>query len=520
MLRSVRRLVVVCVLSAGVCTTAARAQSGSPIVAGELADAATLRARIARAAGPKPERERIAKVFTFGGLAGTSVAFRIGKNERTLETDAPFHSAYGEYGGQAWEQNRNGEVVLSQPDPGQATDEKLRTSVTRVAKPFDAYVLSELNVHGEGSRDYIDPTTYRILRREKIAATQTTTTNYDDFRTNLGYTQPWHSHSEDGIATDTTDERFTSVDANVTLADVKIPGSQTFVEFPAGKTSVMLPVKLTEDGKFLVRVTIAGRGLDFILDTGDALGITLDEDIVKELGLKIYETHSNAGAAQRVSTSTAIVPAMTIGDLKMHDVAIDTVPDVGMEVPHLYKAVGLLGFDFIADIALKLDYSGAGSVTAMTAASFVPPDRENSIALPIRIGSGSPMVDVHVNGALGERFAVDTGGAGGLMIGDSFARRHPEAMRDEGGRPPVNVYFSGIGGEFKADPIQLKSVEIGQVNFTDFIAYHIGPKSYAGDFDGTIGPYFLHFFTVYTDYADSLLYLSKQGLHGHPSARK
>jgi hypothetical protein len=305
----------------------------------------------------------------------------------------------------------------------------------------------------------------------------------------------------------------------VAPADLKIPGSRTFVEFPAGKTSVELPVTYTRDNKFLVRVTIAGRGLDFILDTGSAVGITIDDDVAKQLGLKLYASHINPVNAGRVTAAETIVPEISVGDLKMHNVAVSTIPDIGMEVPNEYKAVGLLGFDFIADIALKLDYEH-GRVTAMTSDSFVPPDSASSIAIPIRIGSGSPETDVTVNGALGERFTIDTGGAGGLMIFDYFARRHPEALVDLGGRPGRRVSFHGIGGDLSTTPIQLKSVRLGKIDFTDFVAYRVTSRSYSTAEDGILGPEFLDYFTVYTDYENSQMYLSRDGLGSTPAKDK
>jgi hypothetical protein len=197
----------------------------------------------------------------------------------------------------------------------------------------------------------------------------------------------------------------------------------------------------------------------------------------------------------------------------MHDVAISTTPDIGIEVPQAYKAVGLLGFDFIADLALKFDYD-KGAVTAMAFGSFTPPADQRTIALPVRIGTGAPETDVTVDGALGERFVLDTGGAGGLMIFDYFARRHPEALADEGGRSDQDGYFQGVGGDFKADPLQLRSVKIGQVDFTDFVAYRVRGASYDVNEDGIIGPSFFHYFTLYTDYAHSEVYLTPNDAGG------
>jgi predicted aspartyl protease len=484
--------------------------------ASDIPDATTLHARVLAAEGKRPERERVTQDYTSGGEAGKSIEYRDGKNSRFLDTYGPFHSEYGEYDGQAWRQNRNGETILEQPDPGKATSDKYGTNVTRVATPFDAYVVSNLDAEGHGSRMYVDPATYRVVRRDQITATSNRITTYDDFRTVDGYTRPWHRHLEDGFASNTSDVRVTATDSNVAPADLKIPGSRMFVEFPAGKTTVELPVTFTRDNKFLVRVTIAGRGLDFILDTGDAAGITINDDVAKQLGLKIYASHLNPNVAGRFTEAETIVPELSVGDLKMHNVAVSTIPDIGMEIPNQYRAVGLLGFDFIADIALKLDYEH-GRVTAMTSDSFVPPDSASSVAIPIRIGSGSPQTDVLVNGALGERFTIDTGGAGGLMIFDYFARRHPEALVDLGGRPAQRISFSGVGGNFSTAPIQLKSVRLGKIDFTDFVAYRVTSRSYAYSEDGILGPEFLDYFTVYTDYQNSQIYLSRDGLGSAPA---
>lgn len=473
---------------------------------GDLPDAKTLRKRIDAAAGSPLPRERLATTYTVGGIGGDSLEYRDGENDRTVTTTGPFREQEGTYDGQDWIQNRNHETVLRQPDPGKATADTFVGSVNRVTTPVNAYVLSELNTRGSGTRIYVDPVTYRVVRRERITPNGTTVTVYDDFRTVEGSTRAWHWHSEDGFAANTTDERITALDSNVTPADLKIPGGPIFVAFPQGQTSVALPVKMTSDEKFLVRVDIGGRGLDFILDTG-ADGITIDDDVVKQLGLKSYETHSNPLNAQRYSESATIVPEMSVGPLQMRDVAISTIPDIGEELPHEYKAVGLLGFDFIADVALKLDYA-KGTVTAISPEAFVAPDAAQSFAIPVRLGSGTPATDVTINGALGERFTIDTGAAGGMMIFDYFARRHPEALKDEGGRAASRIYFSGVGGEIKTDPVQLQSVRIGPVDFTDFIAYKVTSKSYSMSEDGVVGPAFLHFFTVYTDYANSQLYLT------------
>ena len=131
-------------------------------------------------------------------------------------------------------------------------------------------------------------------------------------------------------------------------------------------------------------------------------------------------------------------------------------------------------------------------------------------ALDARMGDGSPYVSVTINGALSERFAVDTGGAGTFMIFDAFARKHPEALVDKGGGGSLrDMQYFGVGGQIETRPYQLGSVKLGPLNFVDFVGYRVtSAQSYAGsDNDGIIGTDFLRLFTVGFDYANGRVYL-------------
>ncbi len=100
------------------------------------------------------------------------------------------------------------------------------------------------------------------------------------------------------------------------------------------------------------------------------------------------------------------------------------------------------------------------------------------------------------------------------MIFDAFARKHPEALTDEGGGGDARyMSFNGIGGDIETRPYQLASVRIGSLNFVDFVGYLVTAKhSYAGDIDGIIGVDFLRLFDVGLDYASSRVYLVPNAL--------
>ncbi len=473
---------------------------------GALPDAATIRARVTAAAAlPTAFRETTVTV-TSNGTTTTRRRIERGNDWREIVEQGPFHTESGQTKDDAWHQNDNGQTVIDEPEPGVAKADPTTTTVSRVSTPVDAYVVSELNLRGHGTRRFVDPATWRIVRREIVTANGTITTTYDDFRPDGGRVFAHHWATKDDYARTSSETRVTAYDAAPVADDeIAMPSSRRMlVEFPATAHKVALPAKFGRDHVF-VRVTIKGRGLDFVLDTG-ADGITLDNRVARELGLPVYAQRS-AVTAQRYDTGRTIVPEMNVGQLTMRNVAVQLVPD-GMQEGYGVKSVGLMGFDFLAELGLTVDYEHE-KVVAVPATDFVAPAGPHVIPLDVRIGEGSPFVVVAINGAISERFLLDTGGAGAFMIFDAFARKHPEALKDKGGGGYARqMMFEGVGGPIKTEPYQLGSVKLGPINFQDFVGYRVTAlHSYAGDYDGIIGVDFLQLFTLGLDYANSRVYL-------------
>ena len=96
-----------------------------------------------------------------------------------------------------------------------------------------------------------------------------------------------------------------------------------------------------------MRLSIQGRWLDFLVDTG-ASGIVIDENVVRQLGLSTYGRYSSGVNAGRYVGGSVLVPSVKIGDLSMTDVAMNTTPHMRESDDEFrggVKPVGLLGFD-------------------------------------------------------------------------------------------------------------------------------------------------------------------------------
>ncbi len=482
-----------------------------PAIAQSPPDAADILQHVRDAQGKRPATQRENLTYDAFGLHGTRTTVRDGADYLETAREGPFVTAEGSFHGQAWHQNTNGETILDQPDPGLAVADPYTTTVAPITDPVAGYVISVLNKRGRGTKQYVDSNTWRVVRRDVISASGTRTFTYDDFRTTGGYTQPWHWSVTGSHPDDTADYRITALSLDpVTEADLAIPPDRRrLVEFPANASSVALPARDFHD-RFVVRVNVGSRGLDLLLDTG-ASGIVIEDSVVRELDLPLYGERSNGANAGTFKTSRTIVPSMTIGGLTLHDVVVGTIPPI-QEMGSDYRVVGLLGFDFIAAVALKLDYE-AGTLTAIDPATFTPPADPMTSAIPVRLGTGQPLASVTVNGALGERFAIDTRASGALLLFDYFARRHPEAIVDKAEGKLGTQRFLGVGCAFETHRYEFDSIRLGGVTFHDFEVDAITSSSaYGGNQDGVLGTSFLHLYTLFTDYRHSELYLVPNAL--------
>ena len=466
--------------------------------------------QIAAAAGASPRNMTMVVTYDRHGSQGRRISYRGGDDSRTAIEEPPFLYQTGTFKKQAWHQNANGQTVLDQADAGLAIADKTTSTVAPIVTPVVGYLITSLNRSGFGSREYVESATWHVVRVDDVDPAATTIRVYDDFRIADGVTQAWHWSERDGHVENDADYRVVSIVHEVRPSDVAIAKPRrALVEFPAGVSTLALPAQL-HGGKFFIRLTIAGRGLDFALDTG-ASGITIDDAVVKQLGLPVYGRYSNGINAGRYLGGSVLVPSVMIGGLAMKDVAMSTTPHLPAshdEAAGGVKSVGLLGFDFIAALALKLDYEH-GEVIAYEADQFVAPTTPHTITLDIRLGSQAPRVDVTINGALGERFLIDTGSPVPLMLFDYFQRRHPEALIDRGGGGDARqLHFTGVGGAFETKPYQLDSMRLGTGEFKQFLAYAVRSRAaYGGDQDGVVGVAFLQLFNVYLDYEDSRIYL-------------
>jgi hypothetical protein len=463
------------------------------------------------------------------GLSGTYADTTAGDDYSATLKLGPFATMSGRWHGQSWRQDENGLTVLRQDiHQKTAVSEKALdyaldhpespgagiSLLGESARPVDAYVVQ---VHPDGGRLvwlYFDVKTGLIDRDEAVIAERRVVTDYDDFRSTGGSTESWHHVVSDGRPANNEEWTLTSLrlDQPVAGSALTIPQDRrTLVEFPAGTTVVHLPARII-NGKVIVRLTVEGRGLDFLLDSG-AGDIAFDADVAASLHLQNIgkATQEIAGQFDR---SRAIVPEIDVGPLVMRDVVVSTLPfQASPDVAT--KVVGLLGFDFFKDAVVRIDYE-KGTVDAFDPAGFAPP--QSAVTLPVALDDGVPLVSATVGDDRGDHFILDTGSAYTIIF-SGFAADHPEAVADQGGAAAdiasrMGVSARGVGGQIRLVPTELKVFRFAGTDFEYFKAYvTVAARALEReDEDGLIGAPTLQRFTVYFDYARQRVALIRNGL--------
>lgn len=454
----------------------------------------------------RPDAEHEVWAIRLANLEGTLELLRRGDDSITQTSLGPFRTARGVSRGQHWHQNENGETVLDRAEPSQV-ERPVSQTVERVHDPVEAWLLTTTFSSGHVSRFFYDPRTYYVIRTEKTVAGHTSHTTYEDFRSDArGRTRFWRYSGGDDRPDNDFDYRMTSdeVGADVSEADVAIPRDRrTLVEFPAGQDTVRLPARIEND-RIYVRLEVAGRGLDFLLDTG-ASNITINEEVARQLKLALYGRTTQTAAGSFVS-GRVVAPEIAIGSLTMRDVVLRTAP-LASDESHDTRVVGLLGFDFLDAVALKIDYA-SGTVDAIRPGSLAPPAA--ATPLEVRLNSGAPVARASVGDASGDDFILDTGAAFSYVVFQRFARAHPDTFAAEDAKVQVG---SGVGGSMPYRTIATKRIGLGPWAFEDERgAEAVSPNALGFDNeDGLIGADILRLFTVYLDYAAGRVYLAPNG---------
>lgn len=449
------------------------------------------------------------RVYTITGSNGTVARREVveSKDDYVVTIhDGDFSTAYGETHGVGWEQDENGSVrteadyrdaenpyVTSMREIEKA-DSGVKVLGVTTADP--ASIVLEVRPHaGLLQRRYYDAKTFLLQRIETTSyGGQTRIETYGDYTAKFGLTLPQTSTYADAHADNASKMQLLSFE--------RVPASSISTAIPKGRplfdlggqNALRIPAEFTEHG-IIVRVTVAGRGLDFELDSG-ASPIVIDAGVARNLGLTLYGTHTESFGGDFSSSKTRIAD-LALGDIHARNVAVEAIPYSDMVGDR--KVVGLLGGDFFASARIRIDFKN--SALWMEAPSKTAP-ASPWVGIPIEIDDLVPRAHAKFNGIDGA-FIVDLGADLTMLYGHYFSNFTPKNKGDVMGQM---VGIAGKGVDFKQ--YTFSRFDFGDLAFADAnVAVTQGHSWEDEDYDGLLGRNILSSFNLLFDYANHELYV-------------
>lgn len=449
----------------------------------------------------------VTQTVSHDGDVWTSETFSNDSDYRTTVRQGRFVSSYGSYDGRHWQQDDNGLVLPSsnlyqevdpfavsirQPDAARSGVRLL--GVTTDAPP--SFVVEVSPSDGLVERRYYDAHTYLLNCLEM--------TDYDghpqmwrygDYRAVSGSTLAHRiDYERDGtLAARTTVLNFAPVTSGT--VDFTVPASRPLFVL-GSRDAVAIPARFTQNG-IIVPVSIAGRGLDFLLDSGSS-DLLIDPEVARQLGMSLSGLFTLSFAGD-ITLANALAPDLTVAGLSAKNVALSTAA-FEEQLPE-QRVVGLLGTDFIGSGALEVDFQKE----ILTLHRTVPPNLAASgwSALPLRLDWGVPVVKASYSGVPGY-FIADLGADYSTLYPHYFEKFPNRVPR---GTPDQEEMVTLGGRPFGIKHITMKSLVLGDWVFGD-VQVVVPSANYAQerDYDGLIGRDTLSDFNLIFDYANHQLW--------------
>ena len=475
---------------------------------------------LGRLTGGTPNTRRETWTLDEAGLHGTETIVRKGLDYKSHIEHGPLVEEHGQSGERRWHRGPNGTISATESEESEsfvmlrveedASDAKNDvTLVGLVLLPKPAYVV-EVKVPGSDHPEwiYFGRSSGLIDRVDRVNDDgDRLSTTYDDYRTSSGLTEPWHVHDDFPTMGIGFDFLRTSLVLGEPVEPSDLAEGDDRFRPASWSGAVSLPTHIPHD-HIVIRVMVAGRGLDFELASGEARSL-IDENVAEQLNLPTFGKTVRTKTGDRLGYDT-VIPQATIGDIVLHDFAVHALPFT-FDISQDTKIVGLLGYDFLRSGLFKIDYVN-GRVFAYDTASAAIPDRPDTIVLPIRFDDGTPLALAKIAGHETKNVLIDTSYRFSYVMG-SFANRYPEAVPDYEGRRRGRTVVpfadaNGYGREVDVWEARVPAFQLGDTEFRQVDMIGLDANfPFERDVDAIVGAQLLTFFDVWLDYANHRIIL-------------
>ncbi len=357
---------------------------------------------------------------------------------------------------------------------------------------------------------FVDKSSYQITRIEWISGKRRVVNAYDDYRTTQGLSEPWHIHDSDGRAQLDYDWHRTALThpASIDPAGFVPPPSKPGITLGFADATA-LPATMSHYGQFIVRVSVAGRGLDFMIDSASPVSI-IDREVARELNLPAFGANTQLDDGTKLVYATRIDDA-TVGPLRFQNFVVESEP-YNYRMSDSTKVVGILGYDFLAGVVLHVNYKD-GTLELIPRNRFTaanPVDGE-AYQIPLTMDDGKPMVSMTIGEGIAPHVVVDMASAFSFVSGsyidahksdfiDLPHQEHRETVvpfADENSYGTTAAFWFTTASHLRFGPSDYQNRTVVATNFALF-----GSND---DADAILGNDYLGFFDLYFDYSGKRL---------------
>lgn len=248
----------------------------------------------------------------------------------------------------------------------------------------------------------------------------------------------------------------------------------------------------------------------FLFDTGAQITL-IDKEVALGLGLKTEGSVQGGGGGEEL-IEISFVNNITIA---LADLSTSIAMAAVAPIRHLLESYtgrrvhGVLGYDFISQYVIELDYADA-NIHLHDPSQYRYSGKGEII--PLSIESNHP----HIRAALSDRsiealeadFVVDTGASLALSMATAFVDDHGFI---KSGAATHQTFVVGVGGVAKTPVGRIDNLRVGSFVIDRPVTYFSQDKggAFAGllGADGVIGAQFLRRFTVIFDYQNERMIL-------------
>ncbi len=444
------------------------------------------------------------------GTVGSYKVNRWGRDERETTQLGPLTYVKGVLHGVHWEQNRNG-IVYSYSGIHELHDAVSEHALRDPADdrnvhllgesiPLNAYVVEVNPPTGRHTWYYIDKRTGYVARKDVILRRRRYMTTYDDYRIVDGVPEPSRVRTIDSLGNEREQILVNrTLDETPDASDLEMPADRRLLEFPLASLHpgpVRLPVRFV-NGLAVVRVVVENGVYDFLLDSG-AAGIVIDPSVVQQQQLESYGRRVGATLGSFPETTT-IVPQMTIGPLRMHNVVTRVVGMPFRPDDHT-RIAGLLGFDFFADSVVHVDVAH-GTVEVSSPDHFRAP--LDTTGIPVALDDKTPAIRLRA-GTSSARAVLDTGANRSIFQAGYADRADFNSLHDA-----TLSRVRGVGGFVSVETARVPLIEFAGVATHEATVDVTSADFGSDDLDGVLGTDLLHAYDLWFDYKTNAVYVRR-----------